>query len=156
VPTNTKPSQPSTATQLTTATSRRGSLILLPRSRTLAMAPAPNERPARLRLRSGRRLTLIIGLESLGPGLRGAAQRESNREHQERRDLVDRELVEDAIGHLELLDRVGQLDRDAQPVREHLVEPRNARPATRGEDPGDPAGGPAGALEEGRGALDAD
>src|SRR6476469_3754837 len=155
VPMKTKPSQPRTPTQLSTATSRRGSLILLPSPRRPSSDPAKDFR-ARLRLRSGRRLTVIIGRRVPGAGLRGAAQRESDREHQQRRDLVDRQLVEDAVGHLELLDRIGQLDRDAQPVREHLVEPRNARAAARGEDPRDAAGGPAGALEERRRALDAD
>src|SRR5689334_18175469 len=153
VPTKTKPSQPTTATQLRTATTRSGSLMLLPRPRSTSSDPMTGRR-ARLRLRSGRRLTVIIGRRSWS-GLRGAAQREADREHQERRDLVHRELVEDAVRHLQLLDRVGQLDRNAQPVRQHLVEPRDAGTAAGGEDPGDSAGRPAGRLEERRRALDA-
>src|SRR5690349_21906640 len=154
VPTKTKLSQPSTATQLTTATSRSGSLILLPSPRRPSREIA-NDFLARFRLRSGRRLTVIIGRRVPGSGLRGAAQREADREHQERRDLVDRHLVEHAVSHLELLDRVGQLDRNAQPVRKHLVEARDARAAARGEDPRDAAGGPAGALEKRGRPLDA-
>src|SRR6476646_1522865 len=155
VPTNTTPSQPSTPTQASTATSRRGSLILLPSPRTPSSVPA-KDFFARLRLRSGRRLTVIIARRVPGSGLRGAAQRQADGEHQEGGDLVDRHLVEDAVRHLELLDRVGQLDRDAQSVREHLVESRDAGAAPGGEDPREAAGGPAGGLEERGRALDAD
>src|SRR5690349_3401878 len=100
VPTNTKLSQPSTATQLSTATSRTGSLILLPSPRKPSSAPVRGRR-VRLRLRSGRRLTVIIGRRVPGSGLRGAAQREADRQHQQGGHFVDRVLVEDTVGHLQ-------------------------------------------------------
>src|SRR6266508_2882797 len=155
VPRTTKPSQPSTPTQLATATSSMGSLILLPRPRTPCIAPWKGE-PARLRLRFGRRLTVIIGREVRGSGLRRAAQRESNREHQQRGDLVDGQQVEHPIRHLQLLDRIGQLNRDLETVRQDLVQPGNAGAAAGGEDSGDAARRPAGRLQERGGALDAD
>src|SRR5687768_902073 len=145
VPTTTKPSQPTTPTQLTIDAISSGSFTLPPSPRRLSETPWKGDR-ARLRLRSGRRLTVIIGSRVRWSGSRRAAKREADREHQQGRHFVHRQIVEHAVGHLKLLDRVGQLHRDPEPVGQHLVEVRDAGAAPGGEDPGDAAGRPAGRL----------
>src|SRR5688500_17809987 len=146
--------KPPAMTHAATAAMSIGSLTLPPRARKRSPTPLKGD-PARLRFWPGRRLMVIIGRRFPWSGSRRGAERQADREHQERRDLVPVHGLEDAVGDFEALDRVRLLAGEPEPVRQHLVEPRDPGPAAGGEQPRHPAGGPAGRLEERGRALDA-
>src|SRR5512143_417199 len=108
--TNDTPRKPATARQSATEPTRNGSLTLA--KRLLARSPTSFRPPeAALRFWPGRRLTVII----MGGGLRasgscGGTERQPDRQHQERRDLVHVHGREDALRDLQPGQRVGQFD----------------------------------------------
>src|SRR5690349_4224397 len=104
----------------------------------------------------GRRLISIIGIQSRVLDSGSAAEREPDREHEERCDFVGHERIECAVANLEIRERVGLLDPNAQAVGERLGESGHAGAATAGVNRAHLiAGARRGREERGR-ALDAD
>src|SRR5919202_2064391 len=99
-----------------------------------------NEGPLRLRFWPGRRLTVIMDDGSLGSGSGCGAQGEADRQHQQRSDFVHLQRIEDALGHLQLLNRIRQLDRYLEPIAQGPAEPGNSGATPGNEDPPDAAG----------------
>src|SRR5215213_5387818 len=131
-----------TTTHAPSAPISSGSLTLAASSRkTVRLASIPlSGLPPRFRRWPGFRLTVIIGRRIPGSGSGCGTQSESDRQHQERRDFVHLHRVEDAVRHLQLLDWVGELHRDLEPVAQGAAEPRDSGATTGDEDPCDPAG----------------
>src|ERR671932_2779635 len=101
-----------------------------------------------------RRLTSIMATEFSRGWSGDLPERQPDREHQERCDLVSDERFEGAVTYLHVRQRVGLLHRKPQASPERLVEPRDARAAAAGED-GAQLPGARRRREERRGALDA-
>src|ERR671921_632222 len=145
-----------TTTQAPSAPINSGSLTLAASSRkTLRLASIPFKGlPPRFRRWPGLRLTVIMSRRIPGSGSGCGTQSESDRQHQQRRDLVHLHGVEDAVRHLQLLDRVGELHRDLEPVTQRAAEPGDSGAAAGDEDPRDSTGRAAGGLQESAGPLD--
>src|SRR4051812_21237529 len=146
-----------TRTQAPTAPIRSGSLTLaLSSLKTLRLSSSPFKGlPARFRRWPGLRLTVIMSRRIPGSGSGCGTQSESDRQHQQRGHFVHLHGVEDAFCHLQLLDRVGELHRNLEPVAQRPAVPRDSSATTGDEDPADSAGRPAGRLQECAGPLDA-
>jgi len=91
----------------------------------------------------------------VSPFSSGCAKREPNGKHHERRDLVRDERPEGAVTYLEVGQRIGLLDADAQAIRERLSEPGNPGAAATGVDAAQLTGASRRREERCR-ALDAD
>src|SRR2546428_483328 len=60
-------------------------------------------------------------------------ERQTDRQHQQRSDLVRHERLERTLTHFEIGKRIRLLHREAKPRGEHLIEAGNARAAAAGE-----------------------
>src|SRR5262245_8764578 len=151
-----RPRKPATPTHATTATRRMGSLTADPSALNRSRL-RESEEPLLPRLVPGRRLTeIIMAMSRWWRGSGGVPERQANREHEQRGDVVDVHRVEDAIRHLDALDGVGLLHRKTESVGDGLAKARNTGAAAGSEEPGQPAAGAGGGLEEGRRAIDTD
>src|SRR5512134_2068759 len=152
-----QPRNSATMAQAATAPMRSGSLTRVPTARRLSSAPASGEPLLRLRLRPGRRLTVIImACRVPWRWSRGLPEREADREHEQRGDLVHVQRIEDAVRDRQSLERIGGHHRKPEAIAQDPVQPLDAGAAAGGEEPTDATGRPAGRLEERGGALDAD
>src|SRR5262245_5909028 len=151
-----RPRKPATPTHATTATRRMGSLTADPSALNRSRL-RESEEPLLPRLVPGRRLTeIIMAMSRSWRGSGGVPERQADREHEERGDIVDVHRVEDAIRHLDALDGVGLLHRKTETVGDGLAKTRDAGAAAGGEKTGQTAARPRRSLEKGRRAIDTD
>src|SRR3954471_11731648 len=108
----------------TTPKMRCGSLTLAAMPESVAPIPALVPRPRALRPAPGSRLISIMSFGRFSSG--GGAEGEADRQHQQRRDLVRDERFEGAVTHLDVGERIGLLDLQAEAIGERCGDARDA------------------------------